>query len=354
MKNLKNKVICIISLSCLLALVGWYLFPMYQQDVLSAGNTINEVGLIPGGIPVGIYMDTDGVMVIDTQEIIGINGKSTNPCEKLIESGDYITSIDSVEIETKNDLLEEVKELNGSKISIGIRRGEENLLIEVTPTKDKLGDYKLGIWVRDNLQGLGTLTYVDAYGNFGALGHGIHDVDTNKLLEITDGELYRASITGIIQGKSGSPGGLEGLIIYNKYNNIGTININDNSGIYGIVNDVNNLSLDTSVYGIASKEEIKKGNAVIRCTIDGKIEEYDIKITKINYFDKEVNKGLSIEIIDQELINKTGGIIQGMSGSPILQGNKIIGAVTHVMVNDPTKGYGIFIENMLEMSKTIN
>lgn len=336
----------------ILAGFGLYYFGGYDYissnyEAAPAGNVTSPLMLIPGGTPVGIYMDTDGVMVINTQIIEGPSGKKINPGEGIIESGDYIIEMNGEEIETKNQLLEQVEGINGDIVDLKIRREEEILLVKIQPTIDVNGTYKLGLWVRDNLQGLGTLTYVDPSNNFGALGHGIHDIDTSELLEITNGELYKASISGIIKGESGSPGGLEGIIIYNKFNNIGEIKTNHDSGIYGTLNNTDNLGIDTTAIPIGTINEIEKGYAQIRSTIDDKVNEYDIEILKVNKYGSEVNKGIVIRITDAELIRETGGIVQGMSGSPIIQNGKIIGAVTHVMVNDPTKGYGIFIENML-------
>lgn len=323
-------------------------------DATETGNIIVPNSLIPGGVPVGIYMDTDGVMVIDTQEIKSLKGDYINPASEIILPGDYIIKLNDTVIETKHQLVDEVKKLDGGSVFLVVRRGEEILEVSIQPVQDNYGDFKLGLWVRDNLQGLGTLTYVDVNGNFGALGHGIHDMDTSELLEITNGELYRASISGIIKGESGSPGGLEGIIIYNRFNNVGIIEINDASGIYGTVNSVTEIGIETKALPVASISEMGKGEATIYCTVENEVKEYQVEILKINKYESEVNKGIVLQITDPELIEKTGGIVQGMSGSPIIQNGKIIGAVTHVMVNDPTKGYGIFIENMLEMSESIN
>lgn len=326
----------------------------YEENSIVSGSLLEENLLIPGGTPVGIYMDTNGVMVIETTEITDDKGNCCHPGDGLVESGDYITKLNGITIETKDQLVKAVENLTGEPIYLELRREEELIEVSLTPTKDTSGAYKLGLWVRDNLQGLGTLTYVDLNNKFGALGHGIHDMDTSALLEITSGELYRAGISGVIPGVSGKPGGLEGVIIYTNYNNIGTININSDAGIYGTIDQLDKLNIEEVAIPAANVDEMKKGPAIIKCTIDDEVVEYDIEILKVNKNEKEVNKGLVIEITDPDLLAITGGIVQGMSGSPIIQNGKIIGAVTHVMVNDPTRGYGIFIGNMLEMSEGIN
>ena len=192
------------------------------------------------------------------------------------------------------------------------------------------------------------MTYVKPDGAFGALGHGIHDTDTNTLMEIKDGRVYETSIRSIQKGAGGEPGGIEGIIVYNRYNVLGTIDKNTDCGIFGTLERTDNLFRNTEPVGIMATDEIKKGDAVIRCCVEGKVKEYKIRITKTDKHTKEENKGLEIKVTDPELLEITGGIIQGMSGAPILQNGKIAGAVTHVFVNDPARGYGIFIENMLK------
>ncbi len=352
-KKLKLGWVFILVLTLSLFTAGSAMVPPIPNNEVVNTPNIKTNMLIPGGIPIGIYMDTNGVMVIDTESIEGSNGKLYYPSTDKIKSGDYIIGINSVEIDTKGQLISEVKNLTDKKVVLSIRRDDKVFQINITPVKDKSGEYKLGIWVRDNLQGLGTLTYIDTTSNFGALGHGIHDIDTNKLLQINSGELFQASINSVIKGTKGSPGGLEGVIVYNPSNRIGTISGNSEAGIYGQVYDISNLEIDTKPLEIATVNQIKTGAATIRCTIKNKVEEYEIQILNVNKNESEVNKGLVIQVTDPKLIAMTGGIVQGMSGSPIIQEDRIVGAVTHVFVNDPTRGYGIFIENMLATSKKI-
>ncbi len=215
------------------------------------------------------------------------------------------------------------------------------------PVRQNARECKLGIWVRDNAQGLGTVTFLNTNSQFGALGHGIHDVDTNTLLDIHAGTVYETSIRDIQKGQDGTPGGMEGIIVYNNYNVLGSITLNTDCGIFGTIDRIDALFADQTPIETAVKEEIVEGPAVIRCAVEGTVKDYEIRVTKIDKNTSEVNKGIVIEVTDDRLLSVTGGIVQGMSGSPIIQNGKLIGAVTHVFVHDATKGYGIFIENMM-------
>lgn len=330
---------------------GSYCFLQIKREELKkevSAGTGSEHLLIPGGMPIGIYMETDGVMVLGTDEIKSSDGSSTSPAKHLVKDGDYIVGIDEEEVENKQELIEVMQNLSKKTVILHLRRKMEYIDVKIHPAKDEEGKYKLGIWVRDNVQGLGTITFLNANSEFGALGHGIHDVDTSELLEISEGTLYETSIQNIKKGQNGSPGGMEGIIVYNHYNVLGSITSNTETGIYGKIDRVDKVFKNQEAYPAASKEEIKTGKAYIRCAVSGEVKDYEIQITKIDLHPGEVNKGIEIRVTDEELLRITGGIVQGMSGSPILQDGKIVGAVTHVFVQDSTKGYGIFIENMLE------
>ena len=303
--------------------------------------------VIPGGMPIGIYLETKGVMVLGTDAIEREDGVKENPSSHLVKAGDYIQKVNNATVKTKNELIEEMKKLKEEEVVLTIRRNRENIRIKTKAVRDVKKEYKLGIWVRDNAQGLGTITYLDADSHFGALGHGIHDVDTNKLLSISEGKVYATSIRDIQKGKYGTPGGMEGIIVYNNYNILGKISENTENGIFGKVERIDTLFTEQKPVETAKKEEIRKGKAKIRCAVEGKVKEYEVRILEINTKAKEANKGILLEVTDPELLKVTGGIVQGMSGSPLLQNGKIVGAVTHVLVNNPTKGYAIFIENML-------
>ena len=316
---------------------------MYSKEEVSAKAASGDL-LIPGGMPIGIYMETDGVMVLGTEALEGLDGLNYEPAKHLVKAGDYIVGINEKPVANKKELLEEIKNLTSEEVILKVRRKEEVIEVKMKPVKVTEKEYKLGIWVRDNAQGLGTITFLTGNSEFGALGHGIHDVDTNELLDITDGTLYETSIKDIQKGESGNPGGMEGIIVYNRYNILGKIAKNTEAGIYGTVDKIDALFAEQTPMTIGKKEEIQTGDAFIRCAVDGTVRDYQIKITKVDLFCKEVNKGIVLEVTDPELLDLTGGIVQGMSGSPII----LVGAVTHVFVQDATKGYGIFIENMLK------
>lgn len=317
------------------------------KEAVSTG-TAGEQMVIPGGMPVGIYLETEGVMVLGTDKIEGMDGMSYEPSEHLIKAGDYITEIDGRKVEDKQELLKAIGKLEQEEVVLRVKRNQRAINIRTKAVEWKPDQYKLGIWVRDNAQGLGTVTYLDSDSRFGALGHGIHDMDTNMLLNIHDGTLYVTSIKDIQKGEHGIPGGMEGIIVYNHYNILGSIEKNTEAGIFGKIDTINALFTDQTPVKVAKKREIKKGPAVIRCAVEGKVQDYEIEITKTNLTTGELNKGIELQITDERLLEITGGIVQGMSGSPIIQNGKLVGAVTHVFVNDPAKGYGIFIENMME------
>ena len=313
----------------------------------TAASATGTGAVIPGGMPVGIYMETDGILVLNTETIQGIDGRKYEPAQGIVQSGDYITAINQETVDGKRELLEAVEELRDPRVTLSLRRGEEMMEVRLKSVETAPEQFRLGIWVRDNVQGLGTITYLTEENRFGALGHGIHDVDTNTLMNISDGILYRTRIQDIIKGISGNPGTMEGVIVYNRYNQLGTIEKNTETGIYGTLEKKDALFTDSETVETAAKEEIETGPAVIRSCIDDEVKEYEIEILEVDLHSKEAKKGMVIQVTDPELLEKTGGIIQGMSGSPILQNGKLIGAVTHVFVNDPMKGYGIFIENMI-------
>ena len=233
-------------------------------------------------------------------------------------------------------------------MSLLVERDGEQFPMLVQPRADANGVYKLGIWIRDNAQGVGTMTYIDSQGNFGALGHGINDVDTSNLMEMNDGTLYQTEIISIQKGTAGHPGEMTGMIVYSDDRILGDITGNSVRGIFGKCND-KALAMGTEeAMPIGLKQDIRKGPAQILCTVDGTTRYYDIEITDIHLDHDNVNRGIELKVTDSDLIALTGGIVQGMSGAPIIQNGKFVGAVTHVLVQDSTRGYGIFIENMLE------
>ena len=310
-------------------------------------HTVEKQEVLVSGSPVGIYMETKGVLVIDSGEITDREGIRRTPAEHIIQSGDYICEIDGKVLTGKRQLMQLVRENQGEPMELQVIRHQETIKLEMTPVETEDGSYKLGIWVRDNIQGIGTLTYVEPNGTFGALGHGIRDADTGERLEISDGDLYRADILSIRKGTAGTPGELRGVINYREENRIGTICGNSQYGIRGQM-EPGKYTESMKKIPTGLKQEIQTGKAEIRCDIGDGIREYQCEILEIDSNARDTNKCFVLRITDDDLLSRTGGIVQGMSGSPVLQNGKLIGAITHVFVNDPTKGYGIFIENMME------
>lgn len=310
-------------------------------------HTVEKQEVLVSGSSVGIYMETKGVLVIDSGEITDREGIRRTPAEHIIRSGDYICEIDGKVLTGKRQLMQLVRENQGEPMELQVIRHQETIKLEMTPVETEDGSYKLGIWVRDNIQGIGTLTYVEPNGTFGALGHGISDADTGERLEISDGDLYRADILSIRKGTAGTPGELRGVINYREENRIGTICGNSQYGIRGQM-EPGKYTESMKKIPTGLKQEIQTGKAEIRCDIGDGIREYQCEILEIDSNARDTNKCFVLRITDDDLLSRTGGIVQGMSGSPVLQNGKLIGAITHVFVNDPTKGYGIFIENMME------
>lgn len=315
-------------------------------------NVLPEMKIVPGGKAVGVKMFTKGLICVGSQSIQAETGENYNIAKALnIRDSDIILSANDIELYTVEQLGEIVSNSGGAPITLLIRSNEIEEEKVATPIKTKEG-YKLGIWVRDSTAGIGTVTFVDKSTNtFAALGHPITDVDTGILMPVDKGTITSAEIVGVEKGSRGVPGELYGLFAENQ--DCGVILNNTNQGIYGsIVSDCNLTYKDEPLF-LASAQQVKTGKAEIYANVEGTtIEKFDIEITKIMRYAPD-EKNLVIRITDKRLLDKTGGIVQGMSGSPIIQDGKLIGAVTHVFVNDPSRGYGIFIENMLTEAKKI-
>lgn len=308
-------------------------------------ETVEDQWVYVSGTTVGLYMETQGVLIVDTGEITNRNGMIQEPAANIVQPGDYILEVNGKPVSRKKELIAEIENCQGQDVELLVNRKGEEIPLSLVPVLTQEEDYKLGIWVRDNTQGIGTMTYVDEEGKFGALGHGISDTDTGQLLDVSGGELYQAQIVSIIRGTQGVPGELSGYIEYEEEKKIGIIEKNTDIGIFGQIFPGTQLAKEKVMIGY--KQEVKEGKAQLLMQSEGKTEKYDIEITEIYSSQQDTNKSFQIQVTDPELLAKTGGIVQGMSGSPILQDGKLIGAVTHVFVQDSAKGYGIFIENML-------
>ncbi len=317
--------------------------------IIPAGQTsvkvIKKDDVVLLGTPFGIKIYTDGVLVVDFGNVDGENG-DVNPAIKAgIKKGDFIVSLNGVHVYTNEDVAEIIKNSNGSPVAAEIVSGNVKKTVYIHPVKSKTsGVFRAGIWVKDSSAGIGTLTFYNpAQNTISGLGHGICDTDTGTLLTISSGELVSAEIVSVKKGTSGSPGELVG-----KFTNktLASLDLNTEKGVYGTPTETVSSG---NLIKIASKQEIKDGEAFIYTTISNEPpKQYSCKI-KVRRSDDTQN--LLVTVTDERLLECTGGIVQGMSGSPILQNNTIIGAVTHVLVNDPTMGYGIFIENMLDAAE---
>lgn len=304
--------------------------------------------VIPSGKPIGIYVKTEGVMVIGTGEVKAKTGESCCPCMNIIESGDYITAINGIEVNDKEELISNVDKYGSSDVVISIKRKNRSMDVRVTPVLSVNDKYMLGLWVKDDISGIGTLTYIDENG-FGALGHSINDNDTGELLEVGDGAIYNTQIINIVRTDGQNPGRLEGLIDYSSKNVIGRVNNNSSYGIKGyMTKNAGDYISSGEWMPIGKKSETHLGPALLLSAVSGEPKYYDVEITGIDISESSQNKGLEIKIKDPELLNLTSGIVQGMSGTPIIQDGKLVGAVTHVFLRDSTRGYGTFVEDMIE------
>ena len=320
-------------------------------------GSIKDIRLYPGGQPIGIKISTKGVLVVGISDIKTEKGRKESPARLAgIEIGDTILKINNEEVTDSEDVSRIINFNKGGKVQIALERNNKLIIREINPIRCTAdGKYKIGLWIRDSTSGIGTLTYYSPQNNqFAALGHGITDMDTGKIMSVRDGEIFPSTILSVKKGMKGEPGELRGIFI-NENKSLGNIRVNTECGIFGIAETKINNPIFTRPLPVASKNEIKTGKAQIITTIDGiNPKLYDIEIEKLIKQDKPSSKSMIIKITDKELLRKTGGIVQGMSGSPIIQDGKIIGAVTHVLVNRPDVGYGIYIEWMLKDSSIID
>ena len=314
-----------------------------QNNSATKNENNTETNVYLGGFPIGIKLYCDGVIIVDTQDV-AVSGGYENPAQKAgLLKGDIIKSVNGKKVSRNSEVSELIEESNGKQIKMQIlRNGELKNIVFSSVYSTVSGQYKAGLWIRDSSAGIGTVTFYTEDGEFASLGHAVCDVDTGEMLPIESGETTNAKITGFYKGKVGTAGELCGIL---ETKTTGEIMVNDGIGIYGVFDSVDTTR---TLYPLAQKNEVKTGSAQIVTTIEnGNEQTFNIEIERIDYASTE-HKNLVIKVTDENLINKTGGIVQGMSGSPILQNGKIIGAVTHVFLNDPTGGYGIFAETMLE------
>ncbi len=314
-------------------------------------NIIPSKKLVACGNTIGVKIRTDGIIVIGVSDVdLGL-GEKLEPAKAAgIRVGDIIYEVNGKKLTCINDLIKQIDSSNGYKLNVKYKRGNSIINTVISPiqgTNDK--KYHIGLWVRDSTAGIGTMTFFDPETNtFGALGHGITDIDTGLLMPVSNGEVLDSNIVAIKRGVQGIPGELKGIFMENKLP-MGNIFKNDQYGIYGNLYKNNSKLFQNRLYPIGVRGEVKVGKATILSNIEGNtIEEFEVYIEKVARQSFSGSKGLVIKVTDKRLLDLTGGIVQGMSGSPIIQNGKLIGAVTHVLVNDPTRGYGIFIEWMIK------
>ena len=316
-------------------------------------DVLPRTTVIPVGNLAGVKLYTNGVLVVGMSEIQGDDNRMYKPYEETgIEEGDTIVAINDSTIHSTEDLIQCVNMSSGNELEIEYVRDNQTMQCSMTPVKTADEQYKLGLWVRDSAAGVGTVTFYEpSTKSFAALGHGIVDIDTEQLINISSGEFVTTKILNIQKGEKGKPGRIQGTI--DNQQNIGVISKNTRFGIYGVVDNVLALNLNNSKeLEVALRDEIQTGKAKILCTLEnGKTEEYEIEIEEIYKDNNYDNKSMKIKVTDNRLIEKTGGIIQGMSGSPIIQNNKFVGAITHVLVNNPQEGYAVFGDIMIKQMR---
>lgn len=302
-----------------------------------------------GGKPLGFTINSKGVVVVGVCEVETQNGKVCTITEGEILPGDVLVALNDTEIVGAKSIAEFLRNTyTGGGAKAKLLRDEKFVFATIYPAKDELtNEYKLGLWIRDNSAGVGTLTYVEEDGSFGALGHAVCDLDTGSAIPVSKGNVYRCNVIGVEKSKAGKPGELRGLFIKNS-SQLGSIDKNTTNGVFGKIENKDFVSSLGQKVAVAQKGELKMGKATLITTISGTTpKEYDIEIIKTSYTNQSKQHCFVVRISDPILLENTGGIVQGMSGSPILQEGKLVGAITHVFVNDASKGFALHIDQML-------
>lgn len=315
---------------------------LFRRDKLKGENNIERVKVYLGGYPLGFTISCQGVVVI---------AKSNDSANDILE-GDVLTEIEGIKVHSAEQILSIINsaEYAGKTLNVKVLRGTSQKASQLTPVYDSTsGLFKLGLWIRDNSAGVGTLTYIRADNHrFGALGHPVCDIDTGCLMPVGSGKIFRCNIVGYKRGERGNPGELKGLFLRSG-SVLGSLDKNNKFGVYGEFDEKFGSVYGGEMVEVAKSNEVKSGKAKIRCTIDGTSpKDYDIEIVRTYFQTDRDNKSMFIRVTDRELISKTGGIVQGMSGSPIIQNGRLVGAVTHVFVSDSTKGYGVYADYMID------
>ncbi len=315
------------------------------RTVTAARRTVEA-----SGTPFGIKMFSNGALVVAFSDLYTVRGSENPAKEAGLRLGDLITSVNGRSVRSNNDLTAAITAAAGSALQVEYLRDGEPHTCTLTPAADReTGAWRAGVWVRDSSAGIGTLTFTDpGHGTFAGLGHAISDTDTGARISLLSGEIVPVTITGCVRGAAGAPGELHGEFAGGTV--LGTVLANDATGVYGTLQG----SVPGTACPVADQQEVALGPAQILATVeDGVPALYDVTIERVNMTAADPNRNLLVRVTDKDLLQKTGGIVQGMSGSPILQNGRLVGAVTHVLVNDPTHGYGIFARTMLTRADAI-
>lgn len=357
----KYRIFLIAVLMLLLGVLAYhnreYLFGDPQKTVVNVENTDSmpvvsnegetECMVYPSGQPIGIYVKTKGVMVIGVNAVQSADGTEISPCEGALIPGDYIMWINGKAVNDKTDLIALIQQSEGEEILLRVCRENQYRNICVTPIKKEDGKYAIGVWVKDDISGIGTLTYTDGE-RFAALGHSINDNDTGLMFRVSDGAVYDTTIVRIRKPEQDTPGRLEGIINYTGRYVIGRVEENSAYGIHGYLTKRQQKTHENDMkVAVGHKSDVHVGTAYLLSSVSGESKNYKVEIVSVDA-DNENGRCMELKVTDPDLLTLTGGIVQGMSGTPILQDGRLIGAVTHVFVNDSTRGYGIFIEEMMQ------
>lgn len=329
-------------------IINYKLFNLFNIKKLKV-NVVEPDRYFAGGDSLGFSLQSKGVILIGGNYILSEKGIEKPFENSGLKSGDILTHINDEEINNVQDITKVLENYSGGEIDIKINRNGNILNTKIKPSLDKFTNtYKLGLWIKEDAVGIGTLTFVNATTKrFGSLGHSINDSETNESIKVSGGNIYKSKILGVKKGESGRAGELIGT--FNRQSVTGSVDKNCEYGVYGFVDDVETYTINKTSIDIGGRLSAIPGKAQIYSCLDGEnIETFDIEIIKTNFQSSCNEKSMVIRVTDEDLIERTGGIVQGMSGSPIIQNGKLIGAVTHVFVNDPTKGFGIYIDWMLE------
>ncbi len=346
-----GRLALILALLAVISSSALGVFAADDHEVSRTSGKYEDIELLVGGEAFGVKFSTKGVMVVGMSEI-KCAGKPHRPARDAgLQVRDVIISANGKDVDRVTDVSGIIEQSGGKEIKMTVKRDNGELEITLIPIKDDAdGKYKGGLMLRDSTAGIGTVTYIDPKtGEFGGLGHGICDIDTGELLPLKKGTAMKVMIGGVVKGKVGKPGEIKGYFLPEKS---GSVIGNTLCGVFGVFSDVS--AFKGQKMKIGTRNEIKDGKATAICTLgDDGPQKYEIEISRINRGGND-NKNFVVKVTDPKLIERTGGIVQGMSGSPIIQNGRLVGAITHVMVNDPEVGYGILIENMLDSMSSLS